>query len=607
MAEPISIPPPESEVIEKFHDAVLCEPASRETVKPYKDDEDFDPREEGYGDDSFDEYNRPAERWAPLGAAAAVSLADTNEDALSCFSEDAQLKKLEEEQEQLNSSLLALTTHFAQVQFRLKQIVAAPNDTKEDLLKELEEFAFRGIPDVRGCHIEDALELETMSDKEHTAKINEQRQKQTELIEQLKNQLEDLEMYAYETGGEQLPTSKVLEKQKVVIDRLRHKLHVDLEDMDRLTTDELKSIVDNAIGQIVNPARVKEKLVDQLKTQITDLERFIEFLQGEATSPGPLGATMKACTCSCPMHGQQPSIDITKFKKPIEKRNVANKVRDQTLTIMKRALTILQIFAISQFGCGGQEFQRNLMKRTTKGNHYGDLLARLEIAIVRVRELAKKESEHSGHDSDYTSDSEEVFVANPFTQELMSVVRKELAPALRDLIHHGLMEMGQSTGLVPWGCLPKRSAKAQKMMHAWDLFMKYYELKNGREYNESPARKLSQSFDLDIVGGKAITAKQTLLGAIDSVIATHNPLKRSEDSKLKAFICLGLNEKKLSTWLRLVLKNTTIVDYFYQPWSYTAKTGFEDALKSLSLLNHVNFNLPMDISVRKMQNIKDAF
>lgn len=35
------------------------------------------------------------------------------------------------------------------------------------------------------------------------------------------------------------------------------------------------------MSQIVNPAKVKEKLVDQLKTQITDLERFIEFLQGE--------------------------------------------------------------------------------------------------------------------------------------------------------------------------------------------------------------------------------------------------------------------------------------------------------------------------------------
>ena len=30
----------------------------------------------------------------------------------------------------------------------------------------------------------------------------------------------------------------------------------------------------------MNPAKVKEKVVEQLKTQIVDLERFIEFLQG---------------------------------------------------------------------------------------------------------------------------------------------------------------------------------------------------------------------------------------------------------------------------------------------------------------------------------------
>jgi hypothetical protein len=46
-------------------------------------------------------------------------------------SESEELQRLEEEQEQLNSSLLALTTHFAQVQFRLKQIVSADNDDKE--------------------------------------------------------------------------------------------------------------------------------------------------------------------------------------------------------------------------------------------------------------------------------------------------------------------------------------------------------------------------------------------------------------------------------------------------------------------------------------------
>lgn len=41
------------------------------------------------------------------------------------------MERLEKEQEQLNSSLLALTTHFAQVQFRLKQIVSAEAEDKE--------------------------------------------------------------------------------------------------------------------------------------------------------------------------------------------------------------------------------------------------------------------------------------------------------------------------------------------------------------------------------------------------------------------------------------------------------------------------------------------
>ena len=45
-------------------------------------------------------------------------------------------------------------------------------------------------------------------------KISEQRQKQQELIIQLKAQLEDLETYAYETGQADLPTGVVVEKQK---------------------------------------------------------------------------------------------------------------------------------------------------------------------------------------------------------------------------------------------------------------------------------------------------------------------------------------------------------------------------------------------------------
>lgn len=65
-----------------------------------------------------------------------------------------------------------------------------------------------------------------------------------------------------------------------------------------LRPEDLRKMVDHAIGQIVNPAKVKEKLLEQLKTQIIDLERFIEFLHGDAQSPGPLGETR----CTCPVH-----------------------------------------------------------------------------------------------------------------------------------------------------------------------------------------------------------------------------------------------------------------------------------------------------------------
>lgn len=68
---------------------------------------------------------------------------------------------------------------------------------------------------------------------------------------------------------------------QVIIDELIEKLDVNLnEDIGRLSPEELRGRVDAAIAQIVNPARVKEQLVEQLKTQIRDLEMFINFIQG---------------------------------------------------------------------------------------------------------------------------------------------------------------------------------------------------------------------------------------------------------------------------------------------------------------------------------------
>ncbi len=97
---------------------------------------------------------------------------------------------------------------------------------------------------------------------------------------------------------------------------MTHKLPLNVDALEELSLDELRQQVDQAIGQLVNPIKMKDQLVGlvwihrphflvvdptfrikfnifplfqvtQLKTQISDLERFIDFLQG------PGGAEMK--------------------------------------------------------------------------------------------------------------------------------------------------------------------------------------------------------------------------------------------------------------------------------------------------------------------------
>ena len=91
---------------------------------------------------------------------------------------------------------------------------------------------------------------------------------------------------------------------------------------------------------------------------------------------------------------------------------------------------------------------------------------------------------------------------------------------------------------------PKASAAASggsssSSYHAWDVILKYYKMKGGPEYNAAPARKLSQSFGLDLAGSTQ-NNRQSLLSAINHIMISHEPYKRSQDAMLKAFVCAGL-------------------------------------------------------------------
>uniref|UniRef100_A0A4W6E3N8 RUN domain-containing protein 1 n=1 Tax=Lates calcarifer TaxID=8187 RepID=A0A4W6E3N8_LATCA len=553
--------------------------------------------EELSASDSEAVFAGAGERWAPVGAVASPesesgsgSAGQPRQRGSSSATDEemaAKLRKMEDEQDLLNSSLLALTSHFAQVQFRLKQIVHAQSEEKERMLAELEEFAFRGCPHVVGCRAQDAKQLENSSEREKRERLEAQREKQKDLIFQLKTQLDDLERFAYQEGSyDSLPQSVVMERQKVIIDELIKKL------------DELRQRVDAAIAQIVNPARVKEQLVEQLKTQIRDLEMFINFIQDEVGNP----------LLSDVGHNQQPQAAGTNTRAPGPKKKVdpeqAQKMRETGLQLIQKALAVLQIFAASQFGCAAGHVPQSMWPQESTVQDYGPLLQRLEAAVEKVRVLGSCRQPSLEHVVNYTSNS----ALGP-RDELTTSVRKELAIALKDLLAHGLFSPSQTMSLVlaPISCLlPYRPAP--QTMHPWELFVKYYHSKNGKAFVESPARQLSQSFSLPVGGGPVtVTPKQSLLWAVHTVLKEHGRYKRGPDTEFKALVCMALNEQRLVSWLNLLCKSGTLIHPHYQSWSYMAQTGFEGALRILGRISHLKFNLPVDLAVRQLKNIKDAF
>ncbi|XP_058060995.1 RUN domain-containing protein 1 [Anopheles bellator] len=631
--------------------------------------------------------------------------------------ERERLRSLEDEHEVLSSNLIALTSHFAQVQLRLRQIVEAPQTERDGLLKNLEEFAFLGIPEIQQNPVKQNIPEIVANLDRSPESVENLREKQHELIEQLKTQLMDLERYAYESGAGILPQSILLEKQKVIIEEIKKKINLNLNELDlpQLTSEDLRQQVDSALDELVNPLKMKEQLVTQLKTQIQDLERFIGFLQTneKAEIKKRFLEQQQRVMEATPASGKDDGggRDSVTGRQTVSKPEASNGVSGRPSTyqptarrdtfnnkafgLMDKAGTLLQMFALSQFNCSSERTrERSYASKSmtrTRENCWGDVRARLEYDVHEVASLAmilQSETKQTAHESDCNEVDEDDPVRpsrrNRKHYDLTLLVRKRLSKTIQMLMQHGLRGITESTGnsLVPFisGCFSStggsgsnstyvqpnmdgrpdgpfyhsnarrksagatttaptkqtnsfesdasaggtnlfsqdddvddeyewedHSGSSSTSMHAWELLLIYYNVKNGDRYNSTPARKLSESFNLDIVDGRPLSNKQSLLSAIGSIVALHSPYKRSYDSQFKAFICAGLNAQKLTQWLYLIYQGKEMISSYYSTWSYVANTGFRDALKTLDTLTQYRFDLPEDLSIRQFKNIKDVF
>lgn len=493
---------------------------------------------------------------------------------------------LEEEQEILSSSVFSLTSHLAQVEFRLRQILKAPPEEKNAMLQALEEFTSRGVdsraaPQGSAGECNECLELER--------KIRNQKSKQAHFIERLKSQLKELERYA---EGSSNPDD---DQHRSLIEHLRREIDHSLEEgcHHPLSTEELRHQIDCAVRQYTERQLSKEEIIGKLQAHIDDMQKFIKLMKNEDVNH----------TKTKPKEPRNMGKSES-FEKNFTRNKVNDELKAETINLMRKASTLIQIFTVSQFGCSPNSNKKYDRKSSTIVTHWGNLRAKLEMSIDAVLHIVSRE--RSSIPDSYDSEEEESgIVIND--APLTTAVRRHLAVNLRDLLQHGLVSP-ESTSLVPIiGCFPVRRTSSSKSLHVWELILRYYELNDGDKFNSTPARKLSQSFNLDIVGGTAITNKQSLLGAIGSILASHTPYKRSYDAHFKAFVCAALNCHKLVIWLNIILKCRSLIDSFYTSTSYVVNTGFQDTLQSLDRLTPYNFDLPVDLAVKQFQNIKDVF
>lgn len=477
-------------------------------------------------------------------------------------------------------------------------------------------------PTVSENKIELSLETKNVSknsDSEGAAQIFNQNIKHVELIEKLKLQLKELERYAYQTGQLQcLPSSDLLERQAVIINQFKSKLSLNFDELDRLGPDDLKRKVDEELTELINPIIMKEHLVDQLKTQITDLERYIAFLHGVDDKIDIRKV------CSCLMHGQCISKYMTTKAGNINEAALGSHEYFKGLNLGEKSISPLLErlkFSIQEtINVADQSPDRNVNVDTKAGTD-----SNLPLDNSQEKDVNENNVIQDGKSPETSEATDQLIlcqsVAKPIigtpnmvaiSQRFIFVVRKHLASSLRDLLGYGLIDDSSNGGsffdpyylLSSLTCLPGSKMKdtsSQSKPHVWNVIEKYYQTRN-TQFNASSAKTLSQSFNLSSIGTLKMSSKQTLLLAVDDIIAKLSKLRRGPDSHFKALVCAGLNQSKLAIWLRLIFKNKCVIKRYYHSWSFVQSDLFDSILIEIDRLSHLKCNLPIEGNLSKLES-----
>lgn len=499
--------------------------------------------------------------------------------------------------------------------------------------------------------ITQTAEPEEEVDIDDSPRYDDRNNQHIELIKKLRLQLKDLERYAYERGEldkrESIPDSVLAERQNLVIQALTDKLSLNIgtSEIEKLGLDDLKKQVDKEIQDLIDPLIMKDFLLKQLQTQLNDLERYIGHLHAAiGRCPKPDSSTE---TCSCQTHGcSQHMLPFGSSQIISSTNNLVDSsnslMNNESLPKTSRLIRSL----VAQLICADAKMQEksrfpigapsessssqdlsNANKETTNQGAVqsqqpqkpDDAVwsSHIDRVVLATDSLVNLFTLETGHQRGTDKGIDESFVE--------SVVRRQLIPAIRDLLSYGLIEAGEvpkpsyvSLIFDPYQlissltCFPGTSRPQQPTSskvneeslntegeHVWNVIVDYYNSRIEHDFRSLSIKTLSQSFNLapSMSGPIKVTSKQALLIAIDDIIETLAKCKpNGPESHLRTFIYTALNRSKLSVWLRLIFRNKSILRKYHQNHSFVNhQDRMEKFLKTLEALNQFKFNLRTDV------------
>lgn len=463
-----------------------------------------------------------------------------------------------------------------------------------------------------------------------------------ELIKKLRLQLNDLEKYAYEKGElEKAPPLLLAERQTVILNALKSKLslEINIDELERTDIVELKRQVDKEIQDFIDPLITKENVLQQLKTQLGQLEDYVKNLHSLLGNNDGIGfnktlGTTSNCNCSKEANelienNSTLLVDTLPRTSELIKNLVSQlvcselkiktRLRDQDISSScnvdnnngskqgdEENLETIPLDPLSD--CCKSSDNNNYVPEKSEAMNSSAWLKHIDKVILA------KDSLHNLFTSDLDKDSSSSAPLLANAKLVDSVVRKQLIPAIKALLSYGLIDSSASTTSVlsffdPYyllsslTCLPSsanRMPTIEKLgakLHVWDVIVDYYKRRDDYGSRSSSARTLTQSFNLTNTSDAPIriTSKQALLISLETIrdkVAKSKP--NGPEAHFRAFIYTALNQGKLSIWLRLIFKRSVLRHYYATSFIHQSDK-MDSFFKILDGLSQFEFKLETDL------------